>query len=67
MPGKAGLGGGGGLDGLAGVGEELEEPTGAEFEVGGLGQGLDELGVAQGGDGHILALKGDPCWGAMEK
>jgi hypothetical protein len=60
-PGKAGLGGGadcvGGLDGFTGVGEELEEPIRAELEVGGLGQGLDELGVTQGRDGRVLALK----------
>lgn len=47
----------GGLDRVSGLGEELEEPTRAEVELGRLGRGLDVLGVAQGGDGHVFALE----------
>ena len=60
-PREAGVAGGpddvGGLDRLSGLGEEVEEPARAEVELARLGLGLDKGGVAQGGDGHVVALE----------
>jgi hypothetical protein len=56
-----GLDDGGRLDGGAGGGEVLDEPSGAALELGGLGcragQHFAEVDVAEGGDGVPFALE----------
>jgi hypothetical protein len=51
-------------DGGSGGGEVLEEPPGAEVELGRQGRRLDVLSLVLGGNSHALALKdqaaGDP-------
>jgi hypothetical protein len=50
---------GSGPDGLAGGGEKVEEPGGAEVELGGRRDGVDIRFVVKCGDGAVAALEGE--------